>query len=68
MNDRFSETRKRILALAESEPNILAVIEMGSQARNKNAADEFSDLDIVLVCGIMTNIFEAMRSCRGLAT
>lgn len=50
MNDRFSEIRKRICALAQQEQNILSVIEIGSQTRKKNTADAYSDLDVILVC------------------
>lgn len=50
MNDRYYEIKKNILALAESEQSISAVIEIGSQSRKTASADEFSDLDVIIVC------------------
>ncbi len=50
--DRFAEIRKNILNLAEQNDCISAVIEMGSQTRKTEAADEYSDLDVVIVSSI----------------
>ncbi len=50
--DRFAEIRKNILKLAERNDSISAVIEVGSQTRKTEAADEYSDLDVVIVSSI----------------
>ncbi|MBQ6890266.1 MAG: aminoglycoside 6-adenylyltransferase [Oscillospiraceae bacterium] len=48
--DRYSEIKQRLLSLAETSENLLAVIAIGSSARDYSKADEYSDLDLLLVC------------------
>lgn len=48
MNDRFSEIKRRILEIANSDKDIKAIIAIGSSARNKVRADEYSDLDLLI--------------------
>ncbi len=50
MCDRYYEIRKRLTNLAACDTAIRTVIEIGSQARQKNPADEYSDLDVIIVC------------------
>lgn len=50
--DRFAQIRKNILNLAEQNDSISAVIEIGSQTRKTETADEYSDLDVVIVSSI----------------
>lgn len=48
--DRYVEIKKRLLNIAESDEDLCAVIAIGSSARNFSEADEFSDLDLILIC------------------
>lgn len=47
--DRFCGIKAKLIELAE-EAGIWALVELGSQARVQVPADEFSDLDILVVC------------------
>ena len=46
--DRFREIRERLLELAQTDTDIAAIIEIGSQTRANQPADQFSDLDVIL--------------------
>lgn len=46
---RFDTIKKRLLQLAERTEDIKAMIEIGSQARTYEKADEYSDLDLLFV-------------------
>ncbi len=46
--DRFREIRERLLELAQTDTDIAAIIEIGSQTRADQPADQFSDLDVIL--------------------
>ena len=48
--DRYDELLKRLLAVCEAQPEIKAVIIVGSQAREISKADEYSDLDLIIAC------------------
>lgn len=50
MADRYFELKQRLLQLAAYEPDLLAVIAFGSSTRAYALADEYSDLDLILVC------------------
>lgn len=47
--DRYAGIRERLLALAQSEEAVKAVIAVGSSARTDTPADEYSDLDLIIV-------------------
>ena len=47
--DRFQNIKKNLLRIAEEDPDIKAVVLIGSSTRNTLAADEYSDLDVVIV-------------------
>lgn len=49
MNDRYSAIRGRVLAVAETDENIMAVVAIGSSTRTRFVADEYSDLDLIIV-------------------
>lgn len=46
---RFDAIKRGLLQLAEQAEDIKAIIEIGSQARTYERADEYSDLDLLLV-------------------
>lgn len=46
--DRFREIRERLLELAQTDTDIAAIIEIGSQTRADQPADQFSDQDVIL--------------------
>ena len=48
--NRFADIKEKLLRLAEKEEGLRAVIAIGSDAREFAKADEYSDLDLVLVC------------------
>ena len=48
--DRFIEIKKARLRYAENSEDLLAVIAIGSSVRSYDAADAYSDLDMILVC------------------
>lgn len=48
--NRYDELLKRLLAVCETQPEIKAVIIVGSQAREISKADEYSDLDLIVAC------------------
>ena len=47
---RYEELKSRLLALCKSQPEIKAVIIIGSQASEVSKADEYSDLDLIVAC------------------
>lgn len=47
--DRFAGIRERLLVLAQAEVALKAVIAVGSFARTDAPADEYSDLDLIIV-------------------
>lgn len=49
MVERFGEVKRRLLELAKDNGDIKAIIEIGSQARSSQPADQYSDLDIILI-------------------
>ncbi len=46
--DRFDEIKKRIITLANNDDSLHAVIAIGSSVRSYSAADEYSDLDLII--------------------
>lgn len=48
--NRYDELMKRLLAVCETQPEIKAVIIVGSQAREISKVDEYSDLDLIVAC------------------
>ena len=48
--NRYDELMKRLLDVCETQPEIKAVIIVGSQAREISKADEYSDLDLIIAC------------------
>ncbi len=48
--NRFQPILRRLLELCEDSDSMHAVIVIGSQARPQHPADEFSDLDLILLC------------------
>lgn len=48
--NRYDELLKRLLAVCKSQPEIKAVIIVGSQAREISKADEYSDPDLIVAC------------------
>lgn len=48
--ERFQEIRNRLLQLCEEREDIKAVLVIGSWCRREKGADEYSDLDLILVC------------------
>jgi len=48
--DRYREIKENLLNIARQDPDVLAVIAFGSSVRTNTPADEFSDLDLLLVC------------------
>lgn len=48
--NRYNELMKRLLAVCEAQPEIKAIIIVGSQAREISKADEYSDLDLIIAC------------------
>lgn len=48
--NRYDELMKRLLAVCEVQPEIKAVIIVGSQAIEISKADEYSDLDLIIDC------------------
>lgn len=48
--DRYYEFKQKLLALCETEQEIKAVILIGSQARDRYKADEYSDIDLIIAC------------------
>ncbi len=49
MNDRYMNIKTRILEIANSDENIKAIIAIGSSTRSEVKADEYSDLDLLIV-------------------
>lgn len=48
MNDRYTEIKRRLLAAADSDSGIRAIVAIGSSTRSDVKADEFSDLDLII--------------------
>ncbi len=48
MTDRYSDIKRRILDIANTDNNIKAIIAIGSTTRSENKADEYSDLDLLI--------------------
>lgn len=48
--NRYDELMKRLIAVCKAQPEIKAVIIVGSQAREISKADEYSDLDLIIAC------------------
>lgn len=48
--NRYDDLMKRLLAVCKSQPEIKAVIIVGSQAREISKADEYSGLDLIVAC------------------
>lgn len=48
--DRYFEIKKRLLDISKNDENLHAVIAVGSSARSYAEADEYSDIDLVLIC------------------
>lgn len=48
--ERFQEIRNRLLQLCEEREDIKAALVIGSWCRREKGADEYSDLDLILVC------------------
>ena len=46
--NRYDELMKRLLDVCEAQPEIKAVIIVGSQAREISKADEYYDLDLII--------------------
>jgi len=47
-DDRYAEVKKKIIEVAKKE-NAKLVVAIGSSTRNTDAADEYSDLDVIIV-------------------
>ncbi|MBR4622737.1 MAG: aminoglycoside 6-adenylyltransferase [Ruminococcus sp.] len=47
--DRYGEIKNRLCRYAENDPDISAVIAVGSSTRENTPADEYSDLDLIIV-------------------
>ena len=47
--DRYADIKERLLALADEDQSIRAVIAIGSSVREDSPADEFSDLDLFII-------------------
>lgn len=47
--DRYAEILENLLELARKEENLQAIVSIGSSTRESLPADEFSDLDLILV-------------------
>lgn len=50
--ERYKEIINRILELCAAREEIRAIIVIGSQARKNKKADEYSDLDLIVVCDV----------------
>jgi len=47
-NDRYAAIKKKIIEIAQKE-KVKLVVAIGSSARTTDAADEYSDLDVIIV-------------------
>lgn len=47
--DRYHTIIKNMLELAKSDPDCQAIVSIGSTTRETSAADEYSDLDVIIV-------------------
>lgn len=47
-SDRYADIKKRLIEIAESDDDMTAVIAIGSSVRKYSAADEYSDIDLVI--------------------
>ena len=48
--DRYIDIKKKIIEYASEDEDIKAVIAIGSSTREEVQADEYSDLDLIIVC------------------
>ena len=48
--DRYFDIKNRLLDIAENDEKLCTVIVFGSHARNYSEADEYSDIDFMIVC------------------
>ncbi len=49
MSGAFREIKEELIRQAELDDDIKAIMEMGSSAREEAKADEYSDLDLIVV-------------------
>ena len=49
MPDRYADIKNKLCELAEKDEDIRAVIAIGSYTRKDSPADQFSDLDLIIV-------------------
>ena len=49
MTDRYRDIKQKLCKYAEQDKDIKAVIAIGSSTRSEVPADEFSDLDLIIV-------------------
>ena len=49
MTDRYTDIKQKLCACAETDSSIRAIIVIGSTVRQNPSADEFSDLDLMIV-------------------
>ena len=49
MPDRYTDIKTKLCQLAEKDDDIRAVIAIGSSTRENCPADQFSDLDLIIV-------------------
>ncbi len=49
MSDRYTDIKTKLCQLAEKDDDIRAVIAIGSSTRENSPADQFSDLDLIIV-------------------
>lgn len=47
--DRYREIKERLYSLAQNDEKIKALVAIGSYARTNSQADEYSDLDVIVV-------------------
>lgn len=46
--DRYSEMKKRLIDIAQTDETLTAVVAIGSSVRAYSAADEYSDIDLII--------------------
>ena len=49
MTDRYRDIKQKLCKYAEQDKDMKAVIAIGSSTRSEAPADEFSDLDLIIV-------------------
>lgn len=50
MDDKFSDIKQRLMLLSKQNSDLHAIVAIGSSVRTYAPADEFSDLDLMIVC------------------